>query len=103
MVWFGDKSGINLSFPVEIIIASIVIICGALMVSNISYYSFKQIDFKGKVPFFSVFIVLLIFVAITINPPLVLFVSFAIYGLSGPVLTIRAWRKRKKKQRVVDK
>lgn len=95
MVWLGDANDLSISHPMGIIIAVIVLICGTLMVSNIRYYSFKQIDFKGKVPFFAVLIVLLVFVAISIDPPLVLFVGFVVYGLSGFVLLLRSWVKRK--------
>ena len=37
---------------------------GLLMVSNILYHSFKQIDFKGKVPFFAIVAVMLAFAVI---------------------------------------
>lgn len=69
---------------------------GLLMVSNIRYHSFKQIDFKGKVPFFAIVVVMLAFAVILSEPPLVLFASFAVYIVSGPVLAVRRrWRRRR--------
>lgn len=71
---------------------------GLLMVSNIRFYSFKQIDLKGKVPFFAIVVVMLVFAVILTEPPLVLFVIFLAYTLSGPVLGLRrAMRKLQRK------
>jgi len=63
---------------------------GLLMVSNIRYHSFKQIDFIGKVPFFAIVVVMLVFAVVLSEPPLVLFAGFLAYVLSGPVLWLRA-------------
>ena len=69
---------------------------GLLMVSNISYYSFKELDFRNKVPFVILLAAVLIFVFASIDPPKVLFAVFALYVLSGPFVSIvRRWRKRK--------
>jgi CDP-diacylglycerol--serine O-phosphatidyltransferase len=61
---------------------------GLLMVSNILFHSFKQIDFKGKVPFFGIVAVMLAFAVILSEPALVLFVIFLAYTISGPVLAL---------------
>ena len=71
---------------------------GLLMVSNIRFHSFKQIDFKGKVPFFVIVAVMLAFAVILSEPPLVLFAMFFVYTLSGPALALqRRMKKRKAK------
>ena len=62
-----------------------MVVSAILMVSSIRYYSFKEIDFKGKVPFIYLLLVVILFVAIAANPSLVLFIGFVIYALSGPV------------------
>ena len=61
---------------------------GLLMVSNIRYHSFKQIDFKGKVPFFAIVVIMLVFAVVIVQPPLVLSLMFLAYAVSGPVLTL---------------
>ena len=61
---------------------------GLLMVSNLRYHSFKQVDFHGKVPFMVVVAVMLVFAVILTEPPLVLFGLFLVYALSGPVLSV---------------
>lgn len=68
---------------------------GAVMVSNFRYYSFKEIDFKGKVPFVTMLVLVLVFGFILLDPPQVLFGGFFIYMLSGPVLTL--WGIRQKR------
>lgn len=80
-------------------IAILTIVVGLLMVSNVRYYSFKTIDFKGKVPFVAVLILLLVLMAIASEPPSVLFVGFVLYGISGPCLTLWLIRQKRKSRR----
>lgn len=83
-IWLGSQSELT-GQQLRYIVAILTIGMGILMVSNIRYYSFKTIDFKGKVPFIAGLIIVLIFVSISIDPPLVLFSSLLIYAISGPV------------------
>ncbi len=57
---------------------------GILMVSNILYYSFKELDLKRRVPFTAILIVVLIFAVIAVEPASVLLGGFLLYTLSGP-------------------
>lgn len=61
---------------------------GVLMVSNILYNSFKDLDMKGRVPFAAILLVVLIFVVIALDPGTVLFTAFLVYALSGPVRSL---------------
>jgi len=81
---------------VAILTAFLTIIIAGFMVSNIRYYSFKQIDWKGKVPFFVLFIPILIITAISLEPPEMLFGVFFLYAFFGPVVTL--WKLRKMKR-----
>lgn len=74
----------------------------ALMVSNFRYYSFKEVDFKGKVPFLYILVVIFLFVAIAANPSIVLFASFTLYAFSGLVLTLMGWRSLRKNKKNTD-
>ncbi len=77
----------------------VIVFAGLMMVSNISYYSFKDIDFQNKVPFVAMLVVVLIFVFAAIDPPKALFGCFMIYALSGPVISIlRRFRKRSRSE-----
>lgn len=94
MVWVGVDYSIT-GESVAFLALGVTVITGILMVSNISYYSFKDIDFKNKVPFVAMLIVLLILVFASIDPPTVLFSFFVIYAASGPVIAVvRMVRKR---------
>ena len=67
---------------------------GLLMVSNIKYRSFKDLDLKNKVPFVTILIMVLVFVFIVYQPPFILFSIFALYTFSGLVgYTIRKLKK----------
>jgi CDP-diacylglycerol---serine O-phosphatidyltransferase len=69
---------------VDISIGILMVIVAILMISNVHYRSFKDIDLKGSVPFINVLIILLFFVGIALDPPYVLFAIFALYLVSGP-------------------
>ncbi len=63
---------------------------GLTMVSNVPFYSFKDINLRKSVPFIFVFAIALVFTLVSYDPPAVLFGLFCLYGLSGYVLY--AWR-----------
>lgn len=100
IVWMGSSyelPGTAISVPV----AALTAIVALLMVSSIRYSSFKSVDFKGNVPFFTVVIAVVTIVAIAIEPPEMLFAIFFIYLISGPVMTL--WQMRKlRKMRKTD-
>jgi len=72
---------------------------GLLMVSNIRYQSFKEVDIRSKVPFVSIVVVMLIFAIVLVQPPLVLFLISAMYAVSGLVLTLTHLRRRRARRR----
>lgn len=88
---------------VSLITAFLSLTTSALMVSNIRYYSFKEVDFKGKVPFLYVLVMIILFVAIAANPSLVLFAGFTIYALSGFFMTLIALNQMRKQRKKGEK
>ena len=70
---------------------------GLLMVSNISYYSFKDIDFRNRVPFIALLLVVVVFVVASLDPPKILLAAFGLYTLSGPVLALIRWRRKRER------
>ncbi|HEY1042581.1 MAG TPA: CDP-diacylglycerol--serine O-phosphatidyltransferase [Telluria sp.] len=74
---------------------AVALFAGITMVTNVPYYSFKDINFKKSVPFIFVFLIALIFALISIDPPKVLWPIFVVYGLSGYVIYF--WRLAKGK------
>jgi CDP-diacylglycerol--serine O-phosphatidyltransferase len=94
MVWLCFDRGIA-GADVAYLAWLLTVVIGALMVSKVSYYSFKDIDFQNRVPFFMILIVVLIFVLFAMHPPVVLFTGFFLYAMSGPLLSlVRRFRKR---------
>jgi len=68
---------------------------GVLMVSNIFYPSFKDLDMRGRVPFAAILLVVLALVVVALDPASVLFTAFLVFAFSGPV---RALFRRKTKR-----
>lgn len=68
---------------------------GLTMVTNIPFYSFKDVNFRRTVPFITVVAIALGIAVITIHPPIVLFGVFVIYGLSG--YGVYVWKRLKGK------
>lgn len=68
----------------------ITLYAGLTMVTNVPFYSFKEINFRKTVPFIAIFLIVLVFVLISSDPSKVLFGMFVLYGLSGYVIYF--WR-----------
>lgn len=101
VVWALSDNGVgvvDLSIPVIILFAVLVALAGMLMVSNIKYYSFKDLDIKGRVPFVAILVVVLAFAVVFSDPPRILLLLFLVYALSGPVQYVLHVRKRKNHQ-----
>lgn len=88
---------------VAVVTAALSLVASVLMVSNFRYYSFKELDFKGKVPFLYVLVMIVLFVAIAANPSWVLFIGFGIYALSGLILTLGTLYQVRKQRKLADK
>jgi CDP-diacylglycerol--serine O-phosphatidyltransferase len=75
----------------------LTIFAGITMVSNLRYYSGKDINLRKSVPFMMVAAFALGFALVSSYPPGVLFALFLIYALSGYALGIAGWLGRRKK------
>ncbi|MDD7804613.1 MAG: CDP-diacylglycerol--serine O-phosphatidyltransferase [Endozoicomonas sp. (ex Botrylloides leachii)] len=99
MIWAFSDYGINGgSIWIALIAAVIVTMAGVLMFSNISYYSFKTFDLKGRVHFVFMLAIVLAFAVIFTDPPRVLMLVFFGYACSGPALVIWQLKDAKKAQ-----
>lgn len=72
---------------------ALTLFSGLTMVTNVPFYSFKDLSIKKSVPFAAIVLVALGIAVINIHPPTVLFGLFVIYGLSGYAMYF--WRKAK--------
>jgi CDP-diacylglycerol--serine O-phosphatidyltransferase len=87
------------SYEVSVVLALITSLIGLLMVSNIRYTSFKGLNLKGRVPFVVLFVAVLIFVLVTVEPPRMLLLMAVTYCFSGPIAWgIGMFRQRKAQQ-----
>ena len=84
-VWLMQDLGVNIQSYVTLTVILIVSL-SILMVSNIAYMSFKDINFRQKIPYIMLFVISLAISFISFDPPKVLFIFFLFYGLSGPGL-----------------
>lgn len=95
-VWVLHSYGIP-GREISILALLVTVLAGVLMVSNIRYRSFKDLNLKGRVPFMAVLVVPLAFVLVFLDPPQVLFMLFLGYAASGPALA--GWRQVRRRQR----
>jgi CDP-diacylglycerol--serine O-phosphatidyltransferase len=71
---------------------AITLYAGVTMVSNAPFYSFKDLNLKKSVPYMAVPLIVLAFVLVSSDPPIVLFLLFLVYAVSGYVLWVWRWR-----------
>lgn len=95
IIWFASKTFNLVGSHVDIAVAVVTMLIALLMVSDVPYYSFKEIDFKNRMPFAAIILFIMLCVAIAVNPPAVLCFGFVLFLLSGPVL----WLFRKKRSK----
>lgn len=98
-IWVSVKYGVPMD-AIRLVAAGLAVSTGLLMVSNFRFYSFKDIDLRGRVSFIWAILIMLVFALLYTNPPLVLFSLFAIYALSGPVLTLGRRRRMRSERRI---
>jgi CDP-diacylglycerol--serine O-phosphatidyltransferase len=92
-LWLVSDNKIPVDDYGQPVAAFITLYAGLSMVSNAPFYSFKTINLRRSVPFTVIFLIVLAFVLISFDPPIVLFLLFVAYGLSGYLYWI--WRKRR--------
>jgi CDP-diacylglycerol--serine O-phosphatidyltransferase len=93
-VWIVDDFQIERVEWLRGLACGVTLFAGITMVTNVPFYSFKDINFRRSVPFWAVLIVVLALILVSTNPPLVLFGLFVAYSLSG--YTIWVWNRRRK-------
>ena len=93
-VWIGADQSIP-GEDVSWLVAVVTAVAGLLMVSNFRYHSFKELDLHGRVSFILAVIVMLAFAVVLLHPPVLLFLGFVTYAVSGPVLTLVRRRQRR--------
>jgi len=92
LIWVATDQGVSgssLAWPMFVV----SLYAGLTMVTNVPFYSFKDVRMKRSVPFVVIVLIAIAIALINIDPPTVLFGIFVVYGLSGYVVYF--WRKTK--------
>ena len=93
-LWLASDNKIPVDdYGVPWVAAFLTLYAGLTMVSNVPFYSFKDINLRRSVPFTVILVIVLCFILISTDPPIVLFLLFVAYGLSGYVYWL--WKKRR--------
>jgi CDP-diacylglycerol--serine O-phosphatidyltransferase len=79
----------------DIVILVMIYILAFLMVSNIRYVSFKELNLAKRKPFSIFIFVVLSMIVIIMEPTIVLFSFVLFYIFSGPVGMLMAWHKKR--------
>jgi len=79
----------------DIVILVMIYILAFLMVSNIRYFSFKELNLAKRKPFSIFIFVVLSLTVIVMEPVVVLSAFILLYVFSGPVNMVWGWRKKK--------
>lgn len=93
-VWLMDDLGFD-GKDLSWFAWTITLYAGLTMVTNVPFYSFKEVNFRKSVPFITIFLIVLVFALIASDPPKVLFGLFVLYGLSGYAVYFWRWFKGK--------
>ncbi len=80
---------------------ALTIFAGVSMVSNVLFYSGKEINLRRSVPFIVIIAFVLGFLLVSSYPPGVLFGLFLCYALSGYVLGAWGWLKGRKRSAAI--
>jgi len=86
LIWVLDDYGFKDAARVDWLAWTafgVTLYAGLTMVTNVPFYSFKDVSFKRSVPFIVIVAIALGIAVVNIDPPLVLFAAFFIYGFSG--------------------
>ena len=95
-IWVMDDAGFKGVSKIDWLAwtaMGVTLYAGLTMVTNVPFFSFKDIGQKRSVPFIVIVLIALIIAAVNLHPPLVIFGMFCLYGLSG--YAVYGWRKMK--------
>jgi len=90
--FFGGEGATHKHFILLVVIYALA----ALMVSNVSYNSFKGLHFSPRQPLWILVALIVGLKFVIAEPQIFLFTAFLLYALSGPVAWVLGYRKRQR-------
>ena len=103
-IWFFTDQGIS-GESVRWLLWFETVALGLLMFSRVRYFSGKSWPTGDRIPTGFLFLVVLVFVLLAVDPPSVLMVIGTIYVASGLVMTVlgrQQWKKRRSRRKVKE-
>ena len=82
---------------INLFILLMIYLLAFLMVSNIRYPSFKNLELLKRKPFNTLVAVVLVIVVVVAEPAIVLFIFAAVYLLLGPMSVVWRWYRKREK------
>jgi len=102
MIWVFDDYQVK-GGEVKWFAAAITVYAGVTMVSNIRFYSGKDLNLRRAVPFWMTLVIVVALLLISIEPSHVLWGIMLAYGVSGYVLWfVNRWRTEAKEKQYQD-
>ena len=80
----------------------LIYILAGLMVSNIPYYSFKELHLGNRQPFWTLLVGIILLQLTIAEPQIMLFSVFSLYALSGPFWSVLRFVRKEKRAEVSD-
>ncbi len=93
-VWMIETNEIDTNIAPYLALGFTLVV-GLMMVSNIRFESFKELTLKGKVPFVTLLLVVLVLSIIALKPAMILFILVMAYIIYGPIMTLRMLQKKR--------
>ena len=87
----------------HLIVLIMVYALAALMVSNVRYFSFKEIDIHRRQPFWVLLLVIVALKLFIAEPQVCLFATFIGYAASGPIRWVWLYGRRIARRAVADR
>lgn len=87
-IWVADDFGIVRVDWIRYIAFALTLFAGVTMVVSMPFYSFKDFNLRKRVPIWAVPIFIGAISIVAVNPPMVLFLMFVAYSMSGYVVWI---------------
>lgn len=83
LIWVIDDFQIERAEVIIGLACATTVFAGVTMVSNLPFYSFKTFNLRRSVPFWAILLVVLAMIVVSSNPPMILFLLFVVYAVSG--------------------
>lgn len=97
-IWLVSEFNVT-GLPALVLAFTITLCIGVLMVSRFAYWSGKDLNVRGRIPWMYAALIPLAYVVVSLSPES-LFVLFGLYALSGPVHWV--WRKLTRRRRGIE-